>query len=69
MSTQVEQAERYLSVDQLAERYGVAVQTVYQWNHRRSGPRFIKVGRLPRYKLSDCIAWENSRASDGGEGA
>jgi predicted DNA-binding transcriptional regulator AlpA len=61
--------EQYLSVDDLAERYGVAVQTVYHWNHRRSGPRYIKVGRLPRYRLSDVIAWEDSRADGGGEAA
>jgi predicted DNA-binding transcriptional regulator AlpA len=70
LRTQTEASvERYLSVDDLAERYGVAVQTVYQWNHRGTGPRFVKVGRLPRYRLTDIIAWEDSRASGGGEAA
>jgi predicted DNA-binding transcriptional regulator AlpA len=62
--------ETFLSVDDLAARYDVEKQTVYHWNHQRRGPRFIKVGRFPRYRLSDVIAWEEARASDtGGEDA
>ncbi len=53
--------EKHLSVEELAEREGVPVQTVYRWNSRGGGPTYIKVGRHARYKLSDVIAWEKSR--------
>lgn len=56
--------EKHLSPDALAERMGVPVKTVYAWNHKHSGPRFIKVGKHVRYKLADVIAWEKSRYAD-----
>ncbi|WP_425547795.1 helix-turn-helix transcriptional regulator [Actinocorallia longicatena] len=54
-------------MQQLADRLGVKEQTIYAWNHKRSGPRFMKIGRLPRYRLSDVVAWENSRYASGPE--
>lgn len=54
-----------LSVAELAKRYDVAVQTVYHWNHFGRGPQFIKVGRLPRYRLADVLAWEKQRTRNG----
>ncbi len=62
----VKTEDRFFTVEDLAARYGVTVQTVYAWNHKGTGPRFIRAGRLPRYKLSDCLAWENARYADGG---
>jgi predicted DNA-binding transcriptional regulator AlpA len=62
----VKTEDRFLDVKQLAARYGVTVQTIYAWNHKGTGPRFIKAGRLPRYRLSDCEAWESTRYADGG---
>lgn len=58
-----------LSVQELAARYGVEVQTVYAWNHKGTGPRYFRVGRLPRYRMSDVLAWENDRYADGGDAA
>lgn len=53
--------ETFLTVDELAERYGVPVTTVYKWNQRRTGPRFLKIGpRHVRYRLADVIAWEKA---------
>lgn len=54
-----------LTAQDIAIRYGVEVETVYKWNHTGAGPRFFRVGRLPRYRLADCIAWENARYADG----
>lgn len=56
----------FLSVEELAERYGVTPLTVYQWNSRGGGPPFIKVGRGARYRLSDVRAWEDSNRVDPG---
>ena len=54
-------AEKHLTLEELAEREGVPVQTVYGWNKTGSGPRYLKIGRHCRYRLADVIAWENSR--------
>jgi predicted DNA-binding transcriptional regulator AlpA len=62
--------EKHLDPESLAEREGVPLETVYRWNSRGGGPRFMKIGRHVRYKLADVIAWENSRYADhGGEAA
>ena len=57
--------EKHLTIEEVAERYGVTVWTVYRWNSSRTGPRFMKIGRNCRYKLADVVAWENERYSDG----
>lgn len=54
-------AERHLTITDLAEREGVPIRTVYDWNSRGCGPRFMKIGRHVRYKLTDVVTWENSR--------
>jgi predicted DNA-binding transcriptional regulator AlpA len=55
---------QHLSPQQLAERYGLPLETIYGWNKLRSGPRFLKLGRHVRYRLSDIIAWEESRTRE-----
>jgi len=52
---------RHLSPADLAEREGVPLETVYLWNRKRSGPRYMKVGIHVRYRLADVIKWEDSR--------
>ena len=53
--------EKHLSPEELAEREGVPVQTVYGWNKTGGGPSRMKIGRHVRYRLADVIAWEESR--------
>jgi predicted DNA-binding transcriptional regulator AlpA len=53
--------DQHLSPEQLAEREGVPVQTVYVWNKTGTAPPRIKMGRHVRYRLADVIAWEESR--------
>jgi predicted DNA-binding transcriptional regulator AlpA len=57
-------AVEYLSPAQLAERYGLPLETVYNWNKLRSGPRFMKLGRHVRYRMTDVLAWEASRTRE-----
>ena len=59
----------HLSPDDLAERESVPVTTVYQWNSRGTGPRYMRMGRHVRYRLADVIAWENSRYATHPDGA
>jgi predicted DNA-binding transcriptional regulator AlpA len=57
--------ERHLSPNELAEREGVPLETVYGWNRTGSAPPRIRVGRHVRYRLADVIAWEKSRLVTG----
>lgn len=41
----------------LAARLGVARSTLQSWRYNRCGPRFIKVGRLVRYRNADVEAY------------
>lgn len=58
-------SEKHLTIPELAERVGVPQATVYQWNKKRTGPQYLRVGRYVRYRLADVIAWENSRLTGG----
>jgi excisionase family DNA binding protein len=49
-----------LSPSELAGYLGVPVKTIYQWHHRGSGPRYLKVGRHVRYRRSDVELWLES---------
>jgi excisionase family DNA binding protein len=60
--------EEHLTVEDLAEREGVPVSTVYRWNSRGCGPPYIKVGRHARYANADVLAWEKSRLTVSGGG-
>lgn len=61
-------ASNFLSVDDLADRYGVSPATVHTWIYKRTGPRSYKIGRHRRFRLDDVLAWEESNADDFGEG-
>jgi predicted DNA-binding transcriptional regulator AlpA len=53
--------ERWLSRRELAERYGLPVKTLAQWASKGTGPRYARMGRHVRYRLSDVIGWEAGR--------
>jgi len=61
--------EPRLTTKELAARERVSLLTVYQWNSRGGGPPRIKTGRQALYRLSDVIAWEESRLVASGENA
>jgi excisionase family DNA binding protein len=54
-------ADKHLTIQDLAERVGVPVATVYQWNTKGTAPRYLRIGRHVRYRLADVITWENER--------
>jgi excisionase family DNA binding protein len=53
----VEQLERLLSVQELAQYLGVPAATVYQWRYRGEGPPGFRVGKHLRYRWSDIERW------------
>jgi predicted DNA-binding transcriptional regulator AlpA len=54
-------ADRWISRQELAERYGVPVKTPAEWASKGTGPRYAKFGRHVRYRLGDVIDWEQER--------
>lgn len=51
---------RHLTVADLAERMSAPIETVYDWNKKGTGPKYMRVGKRVLYKESDVEAWENS---------
>jgi excisionase family DNA binding protein len=60
--------DKYLSPQQLADQYGVSLDTVYDWNKTGSGPNYIRVGKHVRYRPQDIAKWEDSRLVVSGAG-
>ena len=58
----LDQAERHLSMQDLADRCGVPLQTVRGWRVKGAGPRGMAIGKYVRYRLSDVLEWEESRS-------
>lgn len=56
--------EQLLTPQQIAEKLGVAVSTIYQWTHTGFIPH-IKLGRFVRFRESDINKWLNSRVHKG----
>ncbi|GAA0980518.1 MULTISPECIES: helix-turn-helix transcriptional regulator [Nocardiopsis] len=56
---------RHLTPEELAERWRSKVQTLANMRYRGDGPRWIKCGRLVRYRLADVKAYEESKAQGG----
>jgi len=45
------------SIEDVARFLRIPVTTLYQWRHRRKGPRASKVGRHLRYDPADVRSW------------
>lgn len=52
---------RLIDTVQLAEYLGNEVNTCEGWRLKGIGPRFIKVGRLVRYKIQTVDLWIESQ--------
>lgn len=52
--------EKYLTCEQVAERYGVKVITVWAWI-REKKLRAIKIGKIYRITPQDLVEFEESR--------
>lgn len=60
----VDEAEpvRLLTEEQVAEFWGVTTSLLQKMRHEGKGPRFVRIGRLVRYRTSDlaCYLEEHS---------
>lgn len=58
-------ARRMLDERELSMEYGISVKTAQRWRAERTGPAYVKVGRLVRYRPADVEAWLESRIIGG----
>lgn len=49
--------QEFLSTQELAKYLGISVPAVIAYRTEGSGPQYIKVGRLCRYRISDVEEW------------
>ncbi|WP_417793258.1 helix-turn-helix transcriptional regulator [Terasakiella pusilla] len=54
------QNDQFLTEKEFAERFGLAEATVRSWRVLGKGPKFLKIGRIVRYRLSDVLNWEET---------
>ncbi|CAN5712818.1 helix-turn-helix domain-containing protein [soil metagenome] len=59
-----ENIDRWLSRQDLADRYGLPVKTPAEWASKGTGPRYAKFGMHVRYRLSDVMTWESEQFAD-----
>lgn len=55
----------WLTREEVSERLQVPVKTLAQWASAKKGPPYRRFGRHTRYKLSQCISWENAQQAGG----
>ncbi|MCM8555623.1 helix-turn-helix domain-containing protein [Streptomyces sp. STCH 565 A] len=55
--------DRYLTPDDIADMFGVPLETVYQWRRKRTGPPGFRIGKHLRYDPTDVRAYVNQRKS------
>lgn len=53
--------QQFLSVTDLAERYGLTPPTIYAWLHNGTAPMSLKIGRRRMFRLTDVLSWEQQR--------
>lgn len=61
-----ESDEGFLTRKEVADRYGVPVKTLAVWASSGIGPKYYKIGKWARYKMSDLVAWEETQVAGGG---
>ncbi|MBL1080306.1 helix-turn-helix domain-containing protein [Nocardia sp. 2] len=57
--------EHWMSTDEVSERLKIPPKTLANWASLGKGPRFARIGRFRRYRLSDLIAWEEALPTRG----
>ena len=64
--------QHHLTERQAASHLNLKTKTLQAWRVRGDGPKYLKLGKAVRYRLSDLLAFENERTrtstSDPGPG-
>ncbi|OAR21866.1 DNA-binding protein [Streptomyces sp. ERV7] len=53
--------DRYLTPDDIADLFGVPLETVYAWRKKRTGPPGFRVGKHLRYDPTAVRRWTAER--------
>ncbi|WP_350356455.1 helix-turn-helix domain-containing protein [Nocardia sputorum] len=59
----------WLSTREVSERLKIPLKTLASWASAGRGPRYARMGRYRRYRLSDLLVWEQDRLDRGGGAA
>lgn len=51
----------FISPQQLSKHLSLSCGTLANWRSRHIGPRFVKLGKVIRYRISDVLAWAEKR--------
>ncbi len=57
-----------LNENEVAKVLRVKPSTLQSWRHLKTGPIFLKIGRLARYRLDDVEAWADAQRREPGRG-
>ena len=60
--------QKLITIQEVADRIDIPVQTIYRWRSEGKGPRGFRVGKYVRFRLEDVEAWEQEQL-DGDERA
>jgi excisionase family DNA binding protein len=52
---------RYMTTKEAAEFIGVSPTTLNAWRMKKTGPPYVRIGALVRYRAEDIDQWANSR--------
>lgn len=66
MATSSNNIDSLLNEHDVAEMLGVSVATVRRWRLLKQGPRYLKLGALCKYRVTDISSWLESRPTGGG---
>jgi excisionase family DNA binding protein len=59
----------WLKPEDLAAELDIPLSSVYQWNHKRTGPPATKIGRHIRYRRDAVDKWLTDRTDTAGQRA
>ena len=57
--------ERLWTTEETATFLQIPIKTLYQLNHKGTGPKFYSVGKYRRYMPSEVLLWLSSHTSKG----
>lgn len=58
-----------MDTDAAAAWLGMGNGTLRRWRSEGRGPRWVRVGRLAKYRLSDLVAWAEAHVVESGDSA
>jgi len=59
--------DEFLTMEELAKRWKIALNTLQKWNAQGKDPKPIKINSRVRYRLADIIAFEERQNAESGD--